>query len=267
MTVLTFTANTTWTIPSDWNPFNHQIQCGQGGASGSPGSSGTGASYGNGGAGGPGGNEVSSNNILNLSPGTNVVIIVGLGGIGGSPYSQSGNPSWVYSNTTIYAASNSSLSVGQNFVSGSPGSPGTNGTDSTRGIGGSGGGGALGIGGEGGGGPSGTGGGGAVIITYQPITAPLLLYLSNNQGVDTGGTTVGITGNSFVNISNVNFGTIPASSFSVVNATYMTAVSPPDYIDSLINIIAINNLGNSNGLSFEFLHDNFSPMFMAFAFN
>jgi hypothetical protein len=110
MTVLTFTANTTWTIPSDWNPFNHQIQCGQGAASGSHGSSSLGANYGNGGAGGPGGNEVSSNNILNLSPGTNVVIIVG---IGGSPSSQSGNPSWVYSNTTIYAASNSSLSVGQ----------------------------------------------------------------------------------------------------------------------------------------------------------
>ena len=117
------------------------------------------------------------------------------------------------------------------------------------------------------GGVGGTGGNGAVIITYQPITTPLLLYLSNNQGVDTGGTTVGITGNSFVNISNVNFGTIPASSFSVVNTTYMTAVSPPDYKDNLVNITAINNLGNSNGLSFEFLHDNFSPMFMAFAFN
>ena len=47
----------------------------------------------------------------------------------------------------------------------------------------------------------------------------------------------------------------------------MTAVSPPDYKDNLVNITAINNLGNSNGLSFEFLHDNFSPMFMAFAFN
>ena len=148
MTVLTFTANTTWTVPADWNPFNHQIQCGQGGASGAGGGPDVHPppdAPGPGGDGGPGGNEVSSNNILNLPPGTNVVIVVGLGAIGNSGGINNGNPSWVYSNTTICAASNSSLSVGQSFVSGSPGSPGQSGNinKGDGGAGGAGGAGAL----------------------------------------------------------------------------------------------------------------------------
>lgn len=42
-----------------------------------------------------------------------------------------------------------------------------------------------------------------------------------------GGTTVHLTGTSFGEVSNVRFGTTPATSFTVDSGTSITAVAPP----------------------------------------
>ncbi len=56
---------------------------------------------------------------------------------------------------------------------------------------------------------------------------PSLASVSPNSGPPAGGTTVTIMGSSFTGASAIQFGSIPASTFSVASDTQMTAVSPP----------------------------------------
>ncbi len=61
-------------------------------------------------------------------------------------------------------------------------------------------------------------------FTYVP--APIVTSVSPNTGSVLGGTTVTITGTGFTGASQVLFGTVPASSFTVNSDTKITAVSP-----------------------------------------
>lgn len=72
-------------------------------------------------------------------------------------------------------------------------------------------------------GPGGTSN--AVPYTYQ--AAPLVTALSPSQGPVNGGTTVTVTGSGFTGASAVLFGSVPATSFTVLSPTQLTAVTPP----------------------------------------
>jgi hypothetical protein len=65
-------------------------------------------------------------------------------------------------------------------------------------------------------------------LTYTATTAgaPTVTAISPTSGPTSGGTTVSITGTGFTGATKVVFGTVAATSFSVVSATRITAVSP-----------------------------------------
>ena len=62
-------------------------------------------------------------------------------------------------------------------------------------------------------------------VLTQP--APTVTGLGPSQGSTTGGTSVAISGTSFEEASQVQFGSTPATSFTVESPTSITAVSPP----------------------------------------
>jgi large repetitive protein len=62
-------------------------------------------------------------------------------------------------------------------------------------------------------------------FTYV-LTLPSVTSISPTSGPTTGGTTVTIRGNNLTGATNVLFGTVPATSFTVVSSTKITAVSP-----------------------------------------
>lgn len=78
-----------------------------------------------------------------------------------------------------------------------------------------------------------------LLSTYQAIPAlagvtfaydikiPGLTKVAPSHGPVAGGTTVHLTGTSFGEVSNVRFGTTPATSFTVDSGTSITAVAPP----------------------------------------
>jgi hypothetical protein len=59
------------------------------------------------------------------------------------------------------------------------------------------------------------------------VVLPTVTGLSPSSGPPAGGTPVTITGTGFTGATAVNFGAAPATSFNVVNATTITAISPP----------------------------------------
>lgn len=56
--------------------------------------------------------------------------------------------------------------------------------------------------------------------------APAITSLNSNFGTITGGNTVTIMGSEFTGATAVNFGNIPATSFSVINDNQINAVAP-----------------------------------------
>jgi hypothetical protein len=64
--------------------------------------------------------------------------------------------------------------------------------------------------------------------TYNAATAPSISSVSPNTGTSAGGTVVSISGSNFTGASAVNFGTVPASSFTIVSDTQIIAVSPAE---------------------------------------
>ncbi|MBV9022698.1 MAG: IPT/TIG domain-containing protein [Streptomycetaceae bacterium] len=84
--------------------------------------------------------------------------------------------------------------------------------------------------------PSGTGtvsvtvttaGGTSNSIAYAYLPAPVVSGISPSRGPLSGGTTVTLTGSNLTGATAVTFGSTPATSFTVVSATQITAVSPP----------------------------------------
>ncbi len=149
-----------WTVPANWNNSNNQVQVIGSGANGYS-SYGFGDEYG--GGGGAGGGYASLSNMT-LTPGANVTVQVGTGGL----------PSWFSATTTLQGAGGSS---GSNVANGSFGSsPVTNvggvgetsGGQYERGGGGGGAGGSFGAGvagvlAQGGAGDAGYGGAGGIV--------------------------------------------------------------------------------------------------------
>ena len=75
----------------------------------------------------------------------------------------------------------------------------------------------------------------AMIIGLEPGASggtategsPSVLNVAPPTGTAAGGTTITITGNNFLNAISVTIGTVPAQSFSVINNSTITAITPP----------------------------------------
>jgi hypothetical protein len=65
-----------------------------------------------------------------------------------------------------------------------------------------------------------------VQISFAPGRAPVVTGLSTKKGPAAGGTSVTITGTSFIGVTSVKFGPTNAASYEVNSATSITAVSP-----------------------------------------
>ncbi|GKQ36613.1 hypothetical protein ALMP_31530 [Streptomyces sp. A012304] len=72
-----------------------------------------------------------------------------------------------------------------------------------------------------------TSGGTSNALTFTYVAAPAVTDLSPVQGPSSGGTTVTLTGTAFTGATAVRFGGVPATSFTVISATQITAVTPP----------------------------------------
>jgi hypothetical protein len=84
------------------------------------------------------------------------------------------------------------------------------------------------------------------VYTFQaPISAPTVSSLSPSTGSTTGGTHVTITGTNLTGASAVNFGTTPASSFSVTDATHISAVAPASTSARTVDVTVTTGGGTS----------------------
>lgn len=91
-------------------------------------------------------------------------------------------------------------------------------------------------------GPSTTGTG---VYTY--VAAPVITSVTPATGGEPGGVTVALVGTGFTGATSVTFNGIPAESFSVTDATDITAVSPPDVAG--VHDIVVTTVGGSSTIS------------------
>ncbi|MGW7255715.1 IPT/TIG domain-containing protein [Streptomyces sp. NPDC054834] len=76
------------------------------------------------------------------------------------------------------------------------------------------------------------------------MAAPVVSSVSPNQGQTAGGTTVIVTGSGFTGATAVRFGATVAPSFTVMNSTQLTAVTPPG--TGTVNVTVTTSQGTSS---------------------
>jgi hypothetical protein len=76
------------------------------------------------------------------------------------------------------------------------------------------------------------------------VATPTLRKVSPRKGLSAGGTTVNITGTGLSPVSSVDFGGVPASSFTVNSPTSITAISPA-HADGLVSVTVSGPNGTS----------------------
>ncbi|WP_433573544.1 IPT/TIG domain-containing protein [Streptomyces sp. CA-251247] len=81
---------------------------------------------------------------------------------------------------------------------------------------------------------------------------PTISTINPSQGPTTGGTTVTLTGTGMTGSTAVRFGTTNATSFTVVSATQISAVSPPRAAGAAA-VIVVHPTGNSNSVTFTYV--------------
>lgn len=86
---------------------------------------------------------------------------------------------------------------------------------------------------------------GTLTVGSTSAQAPTITSVSPNQGSATGGTTVTITGTNLAGASAVDFGSTPATTFSVVSSTEIDAVSPVGTAGTTTDITVIGPSGAS----------------------
>ncbi|MFT9476495.1 IPT/TIG domain-containing protein [Streptomyces sp. Mo3] len=96
-------------------------------------------------------------------------------------------------------------------------------------------------------GPGGTSNG----VTYFYVGVPTLTGAAPALGPVAGGNTVTLTGTNLLGATAVRFGATPASSFTVVSATQITAVAPPG--SGTVQITAVTPGGTSNGVAYTYV--------------
>ncbi|MBH0777916.1 IPT/TIG domain-containing protein [Nocardia bovistercoris] len=108
--------------------------------------------------------------------------------------------------------------------------------------------------------PAGTGTVQVTVVTPDGVSAgfpyfyagpPTLSGANPTQGPSTGGTAVTLTGTNLGGATAVRFGTTPATSFTVVSATQITAVAPSG--TGSVQITVVTGGGTSNGVAFSYV--------------
>lgn len=84
--------------------------------------------------------------------------------------------------------------------------------------------------------------------SLAPLVAPVIQLSSPASGL--AGTTVTLTGTGFTSVTAVTFGGAPASSFTVVSSTRITAVAPAGA--GTVQIVVTTTGGTSNGIGFTY---------------
>ena len=83
------------------------------------------------------------------------------------------------------------------------------------------------------------------LYTYvTPVTAPSISSVSPATGTTLGGTTVTITGANFTGATSVTFGGTPATNFTVVSATTLTATTPAKSAGA-VSVVVTNPSGSN----------------------
>ena len=109
--------------------------------------------------------------------------------------------------------------------------------------------------------PSGTAGTASIVVTtpvgastgfpYTYIAAPTPTAVFPTTGITSGGDSVAITGTGLTGTTSVNFGTTPATSFTVIGDTEVNAITPAQLVGTVpINITTPG--GTDSSLSFGF---------------
>ncbi|MEU6582437.1 IPT/TIG domain-containing protein [Nocardia sp. NPDC046763] len=88
-------------------------------------------------------------------------------------------------------------------------------------------------------------------LAFTYVLAPILLFLIPTVGPQAGGTTVTITGLGLSGVTGVKFGATPATSFTIVSDTQITAVTPAG--TGTVAVTATSTAGASNGLPYTYL--------------
>ena len=87
----------------------------------------------------------------------------------------------------------------------------------------------------------------------QSAPTPSVAGISPTTGPTTGGTLVTITGSNFTGATNVLFGTVPASSFTTLSPTEITAVSPAEAAGAqYIHVITAGGSNAAQTIAFTF---------------
>ena len=94
-----------------------------------------------------------------------------------------------------------------------------------------------------GGGPSGA------FSSFTYITPASITDISPSSGINTGGTSVTITGTNFTGATSVTFGGVAATSLSIVNNTTITCITPDVENDGAVGIIVTTEGGPSSTFS------------------
>ncbi len=81
--------------------------------------------------------------------------------------------------------------------------------------------------------------------SYILLTVPIISYVTPNSGLTTGGTNVTIVGLNLFSTVSVSFGSIPASSFTVISNDEIIAVSPGVAATGVVNIIVTTTSANT----------------------
>ncbi|OPF75582.1 hypothetical protein VT50_0224465 [Streptomyces antioxidans] len=97
--------------------------------------------------------------------------------------------------------------------------------------------------------PGGTSNG--VPFSYSAVPAPVLTTVVPGQGPPSGGNTVTLTGSGFTSATAVRFGATPATSFTVVSDTQITAVAPPG--TGTVQVTVTGPGGTSNGQPYSYV--------------
>lgn len=121
--------------------------------------------------------------------------------------------------------------------------------------------------------PGGVSGTGPGNVFYYGAPQPVLTGVTPSAGPEAGGTSVTITGSDFSGASAVLFGTVPATSFTVVNSGEITAISPPGVgtVDIFVDAPCCTNAPNgtftyippgppADSVKAEQVQDQFSPI-------
>ncbi|MGW7018100.1 IPT/TIG domain-containing protein [Streptomyces decoyicus] len=87
--------------------------------------------------------------------------------------------------------------------------------------------------------PSGTT---AATPSYTYVSAPVITSVAPSSGG--GGATVAISGTGFTDATDVQFGSVPATSWSVVSDTQIVAVAPPGTGSVLVTVTARGGISN-----------------------